>query len=229
MKLNFKILIMGVAGIALMLGSCSKQAETAPAQGALSVAKTSLASVLDECVILNDSVSQNVTSAGAPYSVYSKWVPGVTKTLSGGPQVEFEGIYSSFIRPATAGWYVGTVPLEYFSCDSTWASIANRIVADGTVKNASGNYGTDPSHNPYNVVGYHGSLAGYVFNLGYYDYSPATPEKVVVIWKDTDGVTDQDVSNPTANTVTEAWLINVTSLGGSGGISNVHYEYLRKL
>lgn len=237
MKLNnLKTLTAGVAVIALLLGSCSKQAKLSLddklVNAGASVSKRSgAASLLSTCENCPTYASIRDTATGsAPFSVYCKWIPGKLDTLvdncsNVGPVIRFEGIYSSFVRPVSTGWYVGVVDPEYGACNVSWASTYPNVL----VKNSPTYLGTDPSScaSNYNVVGYNGSLSGYVFGLGYYSYSPPIANQTIVIWKD-EIATDPTQETSPADAV-EAWVVNITSLGGSGGTSYVQYNFHKKL
>ncbi|RAJ04144.1 hypothetical protein LX64_03022 [Chitinophaga skermanii] len=163
---------------------------------------------------------------------YCAWTPKRdTLCTSSGPVLQFEGNNLSFIRPVTAGWYVGVV-------DSTLASTWCTIKANLEYK--ANNLGTDPPTCLYsptgntNVVGmtgvYNDGTYSYDFDLGYYSYSSpvVTIDKWIVIWS------GGGSTSTNAAPATRAYLIKVrtftlsTASAGACGprrIMSVNYTY----
>ena len=208
-----------IAFCSLIFASCQKSVDTTPANGngqvqsnALSNARVAVA----DCLATADTVN----GTGNGYT-YTNWTP-TTKVLGTGPTLQFEGHYSSFIRPLTASWYIGTINSDSACAD--W----DDLVAVVSVKNALGNVTSAPA-NPYNVVGYRSSTYG----LGYYVYASTVPsvDRTVVIWKDASSTSDSYVSNP-AN-ASEAYVLKVQSITPGGVFpaltSQVIYKWHRVL
>ncbi|HEX6431644.1 MAG TPA: hypothetical protein VF008_28330 [Niastella sp.] len=208
-----------IAFCLLIFASCQKNVDTTPA-GSNSESLTSTLSTasiaVEDCLAITDSV----TGTGTGHS-YANWTPS-TKALGAGPTLQYEGQYISFIRPATASWYIGTIS-NSAAC-SDWDELIDVI----SVKNALANVGTAPA-NPYNVVGYRNATYG----LGYYFYSSTVPtvDRTIVIWKDVNSTSDSYVSNPAD--ATEAYVLQVQSINPGGAIpsltSKIVYKYHKVL
>lgn len=209
-----------VAFCSLIFASCQKSVDTIPANGGNGQPQSNTLSnariAVEGCLATADTVN----GTGNGYT-YTNWTP-ISKVLGAGPTLQFEGHYTSFIRPLTASWYVGVISND--SACAGWDNLIDVI----NVKNISGNIGTAPA-NPYNVVGYRSSTYG----LGYYAYATTVPtvETTVVIWKDASSTSDSYVSSP-AN-ATEAYVLQVQSIAPGGAFpaltSQVIYKYHRVL
>ncbi|PUZ23878.1 hypothetical protein GA0116948_10848 [Chitinophaga costaii] len=212
-------LLTGVTAITLLLGACSKKADSIATPGTGTDPRAVTACTLKDTV---------VNSTGTSFSYYTAWAPK-TVTLAGGtgPVVQWEGYSNSFVRPVTGGFYIGTMAAAD-TC-SAWSVVKNKI----TVKNA--NLGVAPDttgYSKYNVVGVNGTFSGVNFGLGYYHYVTGVPtvDSVIVIWKDSHSTSSSYVSVPSALTGTpEAYIINVRSfaVGGTSGAYTdaVSYAY----
>jgi hypothetical protein len=216
-----KIIFSIIALAAISLTSCSSDDQTTDLQSQASAQKeaTNKASKIAAlCTVTNATVT--VTRTAAPSSTYTNWTP-VAATI-GGVNVQWEGIYGGSIRPVgnTDRWYVGTVALNQ-TC-ANWNSWNSSIV----VKNVSTNVGTSPA-DPYNVLGYNGTISGFNYGLGYYSYNilthVMTPSKAIVIWKTTSGTNSQSVTSP--STATEAYLVKVTAVTPGASNSVVTYNW----
>jgi hypothetical protein len=210
---------LSIAICSLIFASCQKNVDTTTggsneSEGTSALSTARIAAV--DCLATTDSV----IGTGTGYS-YANWTPA-TKALAAGPTLQYEGQYSSFIRPATASWYIGTISND--AACSEWDALIDVI----SVKNESSNVGTAPA-NPYNVVGYTSSTYG----LGYYTYSSTVPivDRTVVIWKDASSTSDSYVSSP-AN-ATEAYVLQVQSINPGGApptlTSKIVYKYHKVL
>jgi hypothetical protein len=217
-----KIILSILAVAAISFTSCSTDEQNAETQA---VAKEqsqgsnlTKKSALALCTVTSTSVTVNRTAA--PSSTYTNWTP--VAAAIGGVNVQWEGIYGGSIRPVgNAGkWYVGTVNLNQ-TCDD-WDSWNSAIV----VKNASGNVGTSPA-DPYNVLGYNGTISGANYGLGYYSYNilthVMTPAKAIVIWRTNSGTNSQSVTSPAS--ALEAYLVKVTSITPGSTNSTVNYNW----
>lgn len=209
-----------IAFCSLIFASCQKAVDTTQAGSGSEQALTSTLSTariaVEDCLATLDSVN----GTGNGYS-YTNWTPA-TKALGSGPTLQYEGQYISFIRPATASWYIGTISNDVVCAD--W----DDLIAAISVKNESANVGTSPA-NPYNVVGYRSSTYG----LGYYTYAGTLPvvDRAVVIWKDASSTSDSYVSSPV--NATEAYVLQVQSINPAGTFPNltskIVYKYHRVL
>ncbi|MCS3797599.1 hypothetical protein [Niastella sp. OAS944] len=208
-----------IAFCSLIFASCQKSVDTTSANGNGQAQSNTLSSArvaIADCLATADTVN----GTGNGYT-YTNWTP-TTKVLAGGPTLQFEGHYASFIRPATASWYVGTISKDSTCAD--WDELIDVI----SVKNAPGNVTTTPA-NPYNVIGYRSSTYG----LGYYVYASTVPsvDRSVVIWKDANSTSDSYVSDPV--NATEAYVLQVQSIVPGGVFpaltSQVIYKYHRVL
>ncbi|WP_166923042.1 hypothetical protein [Flavobacterium poyangense] len=216
-----KIIFSLIALAAISLTSCSSDEQTAEIQSQANTkkqttSKTSKIAAL--CTVTNASVTVNRTAA--PSSTYTNWTP-VAATI-GGVNVQWEGIYGGSIRPVgnTGKWYVGTVALNQTCANwDTWN-------ANISVKNVSTNVGTSPA-DPYNVLGYNGTISGFNYGLGYYSYNiithVMTPSRAIVIWKTNSGTNSQSVTSP--STATEAYLVKVTGITPGSSNSVVNYNW----
>lgn len=222
-----KIILSIVALVAISITSCSSDEQTANSQAQTQEQqvsnKTAKNALVDLCNVTSTSVTVNRWQA--PSSVDANWTP-VAATI-GGVNVQWEGIYGASIRPVgnSAQWYVGTIDLGS-SCDEwdLWkASIA--------VKNAAANLGTAPTSDPYNVLGYNGTISGSNYGLGYYSYNITThvmtPSKAIVIWKAA-GTNSQSVTAP-ASGATEAYLVKVTAVTPGSSSSVISYNWTKVL
>lgn len=217
-----KIILSILAVAAISFTSCStdeQNAETqAVAQEQSQGSNKTKKAALDLCTVTSTSVVVNRTAA--PSSTYTNWTP--VAAAIGGVNVQWEGIYGGSIRPVgNAGkWYVGTVNLNQTCAD--WDSWNSAIV----VKNASGNVGTSPA-DPYNVLGYNGTISGANYGLGYYSYNilthVMTPAKAIVIWRTNSGTNSQSVTSPAS--ALEAYLVKVTSITPGSSNSTVNYNW----
>jgi hypothetical protein len=209
-----------IAFCSLIFASCQKSVDTTPAS--TGKGQTPLTTLSNARVAAEDCLASadTVNGTGNGYS-YTNWTP-TSKVLGTGPTLQFEGHYSSFIRPTTTSWYVGTASTSYACAD--WDELIEAI----SVKNASGNLGTSPA-NPFNVVGYRSSAYG----LGYYVYASTLPsvDQLVIVWKDATGSTDSYVSDPV--NATEAYVVQVQSITPGGTFpaltSQVIYKYHKVL
>lgn len=220
-----KIILSIVALAAISFTSCSSDDQTADSQAQTQEQELSNKTgkaALDLCTVTATSVTVNRWQA--PSSVDANWTP-VAATI-GGVNVQWEGIYGASIRPVnnTARWYVGTVTLSQTCAD--WDDWNSSIA----VKNALANLGTAPS-DPYNVLGYDGTISGTNYGLGYYSYNITThimtPAKAIVIWKTTSGTNSQSITSPAS--ATEAYLVKVTSVTPSGTSSTINYNWTQVL
>lgn len=204
----------------LLFASCQKAVDNAPNSNGNEQALNSTLSTariaVEDCLANTDSVS----GTGTGHS-YANWTPA-TKALGAGPTLQYEGQYISFIRPATASWYIGTISND--AACASWDELIDVI----SVKNESSNVGTVPA-NPYNVVGYRSATNG----LGYYIYSSMVPtvDRTVVIWKDASSTSDSYVSSPAD--ATEAYVLQVQSINPGGAVpaltSKIVYRYHKVL
>jgi hypothetical protein len=229
---------------AMFFVSCDQNSADDEVQGGTSAYQTSLNSqaklasnaLVADCENpVSDSavVTKALVGSSGDYCVWNT----TTKTI-GSVSVQFEGMYGSGIRPLTSGWYVGVV--ETTATCSTWDSWKGSIA----VKNDTGatsNVGTSPACTsviiPENVVSADGLVGTLNFGLGYYTYASQafSITKKIVIWKDTDSslTWPTDYSDPTAATVSEAYLIEVTSIVPTFGTppfyGTVSYTYTKVL
>jgi hypothetical protein len=204
----------------LLFASCQKAVDNTPNSNGNEQALTSTLSTariaVEDCLANLDSIS----GVGTGFS-YTNWTPA-TKALGSGPTLQYEGQYISFIRPATASWYIGTISND--AACSDWDALIDVI----SVKNESSNVGTAPA-NPYNVVGFNSTTYG----LGYYVYNSQVPTitQSVVIWKDTNSTSDSFVSSPAD--ATEAYVLQVQSINPGGAppslTSKIVYKYHKVL
>jgi hypothetical protein len=208
-----------IAFCSLLFASCQKAVDNTPGNSneqALTNTLSTARIAAEDCLANTDSVS----GVGNGFS-YTNWTPA-TKTLGTGPTLQYEGQYISFIRPATASWYIGTISLD--SVCAGWDELIDVI----SVKNESTNVGTGPA-NPYNVVGYRSATYG----LGYYTYASTLPtvDRAVVIWKDESSASDSYVSSPAS--ATEAYVLQVQSINPGGAppslTSTIVYKYHKVL
>jgi hypothetical protein len=209
-----------IAFCSLIFASCQKSVDTTSPNGGNGQTQTNTLSnarvAVEDCLATADTVN----GTGNGYT-YTNWVP-TTKVLGTGPTLQFEGHYTSFIRPVTTSWYIGTINIDSTCAD--WDELIDVI----NVKNAAGNVTTAPA-NPYNVLGYRNTTYG----LGYYVYASTVPsvDRSVVIWKDVSSTSDSYVSNP-AN-ATEAYVLQVQSITPGGAFpaltSQVIYKWHRVL
>lgn len=216
-----KIIFSIVALAALSLTSCSSDDQATETQ-ALANEKLNARAAAALCTATTTSVTVNRTAA--PSSTYTNWTP--TAATIGGVNVQWEGIYGGSIRPVgnTGKWYVGTVSLNQTCAD--WDDWNSAIL----VKNAAANVGTAPT-DPYNVLGYDGTISGANYGLGYYAYDilthVMTPSRAIVIWRTNSGTNSQSVTSP--STALEAYLVKVTSIvpGTSGTLttSTINYNW----
>lgn len=223
-----KIILSFLALAAFSITSCSSEDQTTDLQGAAKAqeqqvsSKTAKKAVEDLCT--STSVSVTVTRWQAPSSVDANWTP-VAATI-GNVNVKWQGIYGASLRPEGNAdqWYVGTVALDS-ECDEwdVWKTIID-------VKNKSINVGAAPS-DPYNILGYNGTISGSNYGLGYYSYllsnHTMTPEKAIVIWK-ASGANSQAVTVP-ATAATEAYLVKVTAVTPGSASSVISYNWTRVL
>lgn len=223
-----KIILSFLALAAITITSCSSDEQTENAQGAAQEqqlsSKTGKQALLELCASTSTSVTVNRWQA--PSSVDANWTP--VSAAIGGVNVQWEGIYGASLRPVgnTDQWFVGTVDLAAVCGEwDIWKE-------DIEVKNASGNVGTAPASDPYNVVGYQGSISGSNYGLGYYSYNISThimtPEKAIVIWKATgSGLNSQSVTDP--KTATEVYLVKVTAVTPGSASSTISYNWTQVL
>lgn len=219
MKTNLKTMILGLAVMALSITACKKQAE-----------KSSPLTLKNEKAAVNcnyQTASVSGSNGGTlPVYVYQNWIPQ-TWTVPNGPNIKWEGQYNSFARPDSTRWFIGTIETNQDGCD--WDVMAPLI----KVKNISPTYlGSDPSVSPYipqNVVGATGSLTipttpsyTYQFNLGYYTYvnRVPTPNRYIVIWRDSGTTWPTGASDPTGIAVDRAFVIKVTAITSGGTTPN---------
>ncbi|KFF04127.1 hypothetical protein [Flavobacterium reichenbachii] len=220
-----KLILSIVALAAISLTSCSSDEQTNDLQGQAQEQQVSnntrKAALAELCSVTSTSIT--VTRWQAPSSVDSNWTP--VSAAIGGVNVQWEGIYGASIRPTgnAAQWYVGTIALNS-SCDEWDIWKANILV-----KNASANLGTAPT-DPYNVLGYHGTISGSNYGLGYYSYDISThimtPARAIVIWK-TSGTNSQSVTSPSS--ATEAYLVKVTAVTPGTSSSTISYNWTQVL
>jgi len=222
-----KLILSIVALAAISITSCSSDDQTADTQAQakeeqVSNSSTKKSALVDLCTVTATSVTVNRWQA--PSSVDANWTP-VAATI-GGVNVNWEGIYGASIRPVgnTDRWYVGTVALNQTCAD--WGDWNSSI----DVKNLAANVGTSPT-DPYNVLGYNGSISGSNYGLGYYSYNITThvmtPAKAIVIWKTTSGTNSQSVTSPAS--ATEAYLVKVTSVSPGTSSSTISYNWTKVL
>ncbi|MBF4516960.1 hypothetical protein IRZ71_11415 [Flavobacterium sp. ANB] len=216
-----KIILSIIALAAISITSCSSDDQTADSQALAKEQQISSATKKSALVLCSStSTSVTVNRWQAPSSVDANWTP-VAATI-GGVNVQWEGIYGGSIRPAgnTDQWYVGTIDLDQTCADyDLWSGTI-------AVKNDTGNVGTAPASDPYNVLGYDGSISGSNYGLGYYSYNITThvmtPAKAIVIWK-TSGTNSQSITDPT--TATEAYLVKVTGIAPGASSSTISYNW----
>ncbi|WP_281233182.1 hypothetical protein [Flavobacterium gelatinilyticum] len=218
-----KIIFSIITLAALSLTSCSNDDQSSDVQGTAAAkeetvnASTKKAAAL--CTVTTTSVT--VTKTAEPSSTYTNWTPAAATI--GGVNVQWEGIYGGSIRPVnnTDRWYVGTIALTQVCAG--WDDWNANIL----VKNASAaNIGTAPT-DPYNVLGYNGTISGSNYGLGYYAYNITThvmtPSRAIVIWKTTQGTNSQ--SNTSPSTATEAYLVKVTGITPGTSNSVINYNW----
>lgn len=218
-----KIILSLIALAAISITSCSSDDQTADSQSLAKEQQVSNKTKKNALALCSStSASVIVNRWQAPSSVDANWTP--VAAAIGGVNVQWEGIYGGSIRPAgnTDHWYVGTIDLNQTCADyDLWSG---SII----VKNASGNVGTAPASDPYNVVGYNGSISGSSYGIGYYSYNITThvmtPTRAIVIWKVTGtGLNSQTATDPT--TATEAYLVKVTGIAPGASSSTISYTW----
>lgn len=215
-----KIFLSLIALATISITSCSSDDQIAETQAQEQQGSniTKKAALLDLCAVTTTSVTVNRWQA--PSSTYDNWTP-VAATI-GAVNVQWEGIYGGSIRPVsnTDRWYVGTVSLDQTCAD--WDEWKGNIL----VKNASANVGAAPT-DPFNVLGYHGTISGSNYGLGYYSYDITThimtPARAIVIWKTTSGTNSQSVTSP--STATVAYLVKVTGIAPGTSSSTINYNW----
>lgn len=221
-----KLILSIVALAAISITSCSSDDQTADSQAQAKEQEVSnnatKKALVDLCSVTTTSVTVNRWQA--PSSVDANWTP-VAATI-GGVNVQWEGIYGASVRPVgnTGKWYVGTVDLNKTCEDwSTWKTAV-------AVKNAAANLGTAPT-DPYNILGYNGTISGSNYGLGYYSYNITThvmtPSKAIVIWKTNSGTDATSVTSPSS--ATEAYLVKVTSVSPGTSSSTINYNWTKVL
>ncbi|MFT3824979.1 MAG: hypothetical protein QM731_13735 [Chitinophagaceae bacterium] len=217
-----------VAAFTLVIISCQKSADRSAVQPQSSSSAKSGFSLLEDCSWTDTVI--NSTSASSPGYYYGDWQP-VTWTPTGGPAIQQEGQYISFSRPTSTSWYIGDIHLDSVCYD--WEDIAQHVV----VKNASGNVGSDPNLTawsytfiPQNVLGLNGSFFGYSFARGFYSYviGQPTPQRALLVWKDTNSSSPTFVSNP-QDDASEALVIKVDSIKANGLSASVYLKYRKVL
>lgn len=218
-----KIILSIIALAAISVTSCSSDDQTSDSQAVAKEEQVSNKTKKSALVLCSStSTSVTVNRWQAPSSVDANWTP--VAAAIGGVNVQWEGIYGGSLRPAgnTGQWYVGTIDLDQTCADyDLWSG---NIV----VKNASGNVGSAPASDPYNVLGYDGTISGSSYGIGYYAYNITThvmtPAKAIVIWKSTGtGLNSQSVTNPA--TATEAYLVKVTGIAPGTSSSTISYNW----
>jgi hypothetical protein len=213
-------LAIAAACTTLVVVACNKQYDkTNPERNTVRI--SNLLEACECCASGTDSVTgPSSTSPGADYCV---WGTATKQLCASGPSLQFEGQFSSFIRPASANWYIGTTELSYK--DSSWCWISTHI----TAKNLTGNVGDYPdcgdSRVQENVLGLNGSFGGQNFGLGYFSYVTGVPtvQKSIVIWSGGTSTPDDPTGATCAYVIT---VNNLRSLGGPGNwFGRVVYSY----
>ncbi|GAA3738727.1 hypothetical protein GCM10022422_22740 [Flavobacterium ginsengisoli] len=224
-----KIILSFLALATISITSCSSEDQTADSQGLAKAQEeqvsnqTAKAAALELCSATSTSVTVNRWQA--PSSVDTNWTP--VAAVIGGVNVQWEGIYGASLRPVgnTAQWYLGTVDLN--SVCGEWDLWKESV----EVKNATGNVGTAPTSDPYNIVGYNGTISGSNYGLGYYSYNITThvmtPAKAIVIWKAA-GTNSHSVTVPHTS-ATEVYLVKVTAVTPGTSSSVISYNWSKVL
>lgn len=183
-------LLFGWALAIILFAACQKDKDPMGDVKSENKLSTLLVYDLNSCLDSSYLFHSNVVTT-PPLADYTKWGQKIwTLTTGSNPKLAFEGMFNTFISPASSDWYIGTIDTLDI-CKSWDELIDGELIA---VKNAEGNVGSNPTSadrpdGPYNVIGASGNSAGaaFDFGLGYYSYDSGsnvpTVKKAIVIWK----------------------------------------------
>ena len=204
----------------LAVTSCDEQEAVSPASDTQLLGEAASPGL--GCTSTDIINGTNAVPPGPALGDYCIWGRETFTLCGGGPQLSLEGQFNSFIRPLTAGWFVGDTPLNQFNRHYNQMSITPKAGNEGTAPNVTCFFPDVFAATVDNVSGVEGQpLIGPPLNYGrgYYQYDPATNTpsviRVVVLWR---GGTSS-ASNPVG--AAEAYAIRVTSLEAIAGIGGV--------
>lgn len=175
---------------AILLTACQKDKDNIPQLKSDNKLATLFVYEANTCLDSSYLFQSNVVTS-PPLAVFTKWGQKIWTLATGSnPKIAFEGMFNTFISPASSDWYIGTI--DTLDICKSWDELVDgNLIA---LKNAQGNVGTHPASTdrpdgPTNVVGAERKSAGaaFDFGLGYYSYDPGknvpTVKNAIVIWK----------------------------------------------
>jgi hypothetical protein len=217
---NLYKLITGATLVTIAVVACNKQYDkTSP--NTVTNSRSSNLVTCECCASGTDSITG--PSVSSPAASYCNWGTTEKQLCASGPALQFEGQFSSFIRPVSADWYIGTTDTTYK--DSSWCWISTHVAPKNDLSNIGDVPDCGDNRIQENVLGLNGTFGGQNFGLGYYSYVLGTPvvQKSIVIWSGGTSTSTDPTGATCAYVITVQYL---RSLGGPGNwFGRVVYSY----